>query len=105
MGPAADTPDRTSPNGVVSQSISVTAPKTWCSLVPPKQLAGIRHDDDAVDDLCRHLFTLMDQLWKHGVHADVNVTLLGRFYERFADHAVEICRRMLCHVTREPRTA
>ena len=57
----------------------------------PKQLAEIGHDDDAVDDLCRHLFTLMDQLWKHGVHAAANVTLLGRFYERFADHAVEIC--------------
>jgi phosphate transport system protein len=43
-----------------------------------------------MDDLHRHLFTvLMDREWKHGVAAAVDVTLLGRFYERFADHAVE----------------
>jgi phosphate transport system protein len=29
----------------------------------------------------------------HGVAAAVDVTLLGRYYERFADHAVEIGRR------------
>ena len=50
----------------------------------------IRHEDDAMDELHRHLFTvLMDREWKHGVAAAVDITLLGRFYERFADHAVE----------------
>ena len=32
--------------------------------------------------------TLMDRGGKHGVAAAVDVTLLGQFYERFADHAV-----------------
>ncbi len=32
---------------------------------------------------------MMDREWKHGAAAAVDVTLLGRFYERFADHAVE----------------
>jgi hypothetical protein len=31
--------------------------------------------------------------------ASVDVTLLGRFYERFADHAVEIGRRVAYQVT------
>ena len=57
-------------------------------------------DDDSMDDLHRHLFAmLMDQDWKHGVAAAVDVTLLGRYYERFAEHAVEIARRVIFHAT------
>lgn len=52
----------------------------------PEKAAGIREQDDAMDDLHRQLFTvLMDREWKHGVPAAVDVALLGRFYERFAD--------------------
>src|ERR1700761_4121310 len=66
----------------------------------PEKAARIREDDDAMDDLHRHLFTvLMDREWKHGVAAAVDVTLLGRFYERFADHAVEIARRVIFQAT------
>ena len=68
----------------------------------PEKAARIREDDDAMDDLHRHLFTvLMDQEWKHGVAAAVDVTLLSRFYERFADHAVEVARRVIFQVTGE----
>ncbi|MFD9888345.1 phosphate signaling complex protein PhoU [Amycolatopsis sp. NPDC059027] len=57
-------------------------------------------EDDEVDDIHRHLFTvLMDREWPHGVAAAVDVTLLGRFYERFADHAVSVARRMIFVVT------
>ena len=60
----------------------------------------ISRDDDAMDQLHRHLFTvLMDTHWKHGVAAAVDITLLGRFYERFADHAVEIGRRVVFQAT------
>lgn len=66
----------------------------------PEKAARINEDDDAMDDLHRHLFSvLMDREWKHGVAAAVDVTLLGRFYERFADHAVEIARRVIFQVT------
>ncbi|ALR13849.1 phosphate transport system regulatory protein PhoU [Mycobacteroides saopaulense] len=62
----------------------------------PEKAARLDTDDDAMDDLHRHLFTvLMDREWKHGVAPAVDVTLLGRYYERFADHAVEISRRMI----------
>jgi phosphate transport system protein len=41
----------------------------------------------------------MDKEWKHGVTAAVDVTLLSRFYERFADHAVEVARRVIFQAT------
>ncbi|MCX4093348.1 phosphate signaling complex protein PhoU [Nocardia sp. alder85J] len=66
----------------------------------PERAAELSSEDDAMDDLHRHLFTLlMDREWKHGVAAAVDVTLLGRYYERFADHAVEIGRRVVFLVT------
>ncbi len=66
----------------------------------------IREADDAMDDLHRHLFTVMvDQEWKHGTAAAVDVTLLGRYYERFADHAVEISRRVIFQATGQIRAA
>jgi phosphate transport system protein len=66
----------------------------------PKQAAQISREDDAMDQLHRQLFSvLMDTEWKHGVAAAVDVTLLGRFYERFADHAVAIGRRVVFEAT------
>jgi phosphate transport system protein len=60
----------------------------------PERAARMREDDDAMDELHRHLFTvLLDREWTHGVTAAVDVTLLSRYYERFADHAVELARR------------
>ena len=66
----------------------------------PQKAARIQEEDDAMDDLHRHLFTvLMDREWKHGVAAAIDITLLGRFYERYADHAVEVARRLIFQVT------
>jgi phosphate transport system protein len=62
-------------------------------------------DDDAMDDLHRHLFTVLtDPSWDHGVAPAVDITLIGRFYERYADHAVALARRVVYIVTgRMPR--
>ena len=66
----------------------------------PEKAARIQEEDDAMDDLHRHLFTvMMDREWKYGVTSAVDVTLLSRFYERFADHAVEVARRVIFQVT------
>ncbi len=66
----------------------------------PHQAARLRHEDDAMDELHRHLFrVVMDREWEHGVAAAVDITLLGRFYERFADHAVDVGRRVVFQVT------
>ena len=61
-------------------------------------------DDDAMDLLHRRMFeVLMDEGWPHGVETAVDVTLLARFYERFADHAVAVARETVYAVTgREP---
>lgn len=65
----------------------------------------IRDADDAMDDLHRHLFTvLMDDDWRYGTAAAVDVTLLSRYYERFADHAVEISRRIIFQATGNSRS-
>lgn len=67
-----------------------------------QQAASLAVQDDAIDDLRRHLFTLLTvREWKHGVSAAVDVTLLGRYYERFADHAVEVARRVIFLTTGE----
>ena len=65
------------------------------------QMAGtLEADDDAMDDLHRYIFTmLMAPTWAHGVGPAVDITLLGRFYERFADHAVEVARRVIFQAT------
>jgi phosphate transport system protein len=60
----------------------------------------VETDDDEMDHLHRELFTvLMDPDWPNGVAAAVDVTLLGRFYERFADHAVSVSKRTVFVVT------
>jgi phosphate transport system protein len=64
------------------------------------QAAELESDDDAMDDLHRHMFTvLMDRNWSHGVGPAVDITLLARFYERYADHAVAVARRIVYVVT------
>ena len=52
-------------------------------------------DDDEMDKLHRELFVaLLDDSWTHGIEAAIDMTLLGRYYERCADHAVSIARRV-----------
>ena len=64
------------------------------------QARSLEEADDEMDDLHRHLFSvIMDKDWPHGVSAAVDVTLLGRFYERFADHAVSVAKRVVFVVT------
>jgi phosphate transport system protein len=66
----------------------------------PKKAAQIREKDDVIDTRHRHLFTvLIDREWHNGVASAVDVALLGRFYERFADHAVAIGRRVVFEAT------
>jgi phosphate transport system protein len=66
----------------------------------PEKASRMHQLDDAVDAEHRHLFTLlMDHKWQDGVCSAVDVALLGRYYERFADHAVEIGRRVVFEAT------
>lgn len=59
-------------------------------------------DDDEMDKLHRKLFlTLLDDAWPHGIECAIDMTLLGRYYERCADHAVSVARRVYFLVTGE----
>lgn len=58
--------------------------------------------DQEMDRLRRTSFReLLGSDWKHGVEPAVDIALLGRYYERIADHAVSIARRVVFLVTGE----
>ena len=58
--------------------------------------------DEEMDQLRRTSFAeLLSTDWSHGVEAAVDVALLGRYYERIADHAVSLARRVVYLVTGE----
>ena len=64
--------------------------------------AELDRDDDAMDALLRQMFTiLLGPEWRHSVEAAVDGALLGRFYERYADHAVNAGRQVVYLVTGE----
>jgi phosphate transport system protein len=65
--------------------------------------AELEADDDAMDELHKGLFVvLLGAAWRHGVEAAVDGALLGRFYERYADHAVNAGHHMYFFVTGAP---
>lgn len=62
----------------------------------------IRLRDEEMDELRRDQFrVLLGDDWDHGVEAAVDVALLGRYYERIADHAESMARRVIYIVTGE----
>jgi phosphate transport system protein len=62
--------------------------------------AQVEKDDDEMDELHRKLIsTLVEPSWPHGVETAIDLTLLGRYYERYADHAVSVSRRVIFLVT------
>jgi phosphate transport system protein len=64
--------------------------------------AELESDDDAMDELQRQLFSiLLHKDWPHGAEAAIDGALLGRFYERYADHAVNAGQQVFYLVTGE----
>jgi len=62
----------------------------------------LESDDDAMDTLHRRLFSiLLSDDWRYGIEPAIDMTLIGRYYERFADHAVSVARRVIYLVTGE----
>lgn len=56
--------------------------------------------DDEMDALLRQIFVaLLSPRWTYGVEGAVDVTLVGRYLERYADHAVSVGRRVVYLVT------
>ncbi|MDV3223548.1 phosphate signaling complex protein PhoU [Intrasporangium sp.] len=64
--------------------------------------AALDRDDDAMDDLHRDLFAaLLDESRDLHRTTVLDLALIGRYYERFADHAVSVARRVIYLVTGE----
>lgn len=62
----------------------------------------VERDDDEMDKLHRDLISVLTSAqWTAGVDSAIDLTLLGRYYERFADHAVSVARRVYYLVTGE----
>ena len=82
---------------IVSKTGSVIATKDV------ELVADIARHDAEMDRLHRELFTIvLSPSWSHGVEAAIDITLLSRYYERYADHAVSVTRRVVTIVTGEP---
>jgi phosphate transport system protein len=60
----------------------------------------IGRDDEEMDQLRRASFAqLLSPDWTNGVEAAIDIALLGRYYERIADHAVSVANRVVFVVT------
>jgi phosphate transport system protein len=61
---------------------------------------AVATEDDSMDALRRKLFTIvLSNNWAHGQGPAIDVALLGRYYERYADHAVTVARHVTFVVT------
>ena len=68
----------------------------------PAKAAALDDMDDVMDDLQKELFRLIFAQGvddEEGLYRAVQVALIGRYYERIADHAVNVAERVLFMVT------
>jgi phosphate transport system protein len=64
--------------------------------------AELNETDKTVDTLHAGVMaTITDPAWSHGVPAAMSLALLARYYERFADQAVSVAKRLDFAVTGE----
>jgi len=72
--------------------------KTRDILVDPNADVALvlNEDDDAIDDLNEYMLTMLTMReWAHTTRAAVDVALLSRYYERYADHCVNVAARIV----------
>ena len=61
---------------------------------------ALEAEDEEMDRLRRSMFRiLLADEWGYGVEPAIDLALLGRYYERIADHAVSMARRVVYLVT------
>src|SRR5687768_16196603 len=74
-------------------------------VIAERDIAGaaeLARADEEMDHLRRSSFReLLGSNWKHGIEPAVDLALLGRYYERIADHAVSVANRVVYVVTGE----
>ena len=86
-------------------TVAVKMVGTVAGVIADRDVEGalrMEEDDEEMDQLRRSSFRLMlDDSWAHGVEPAVDIALLGRYYERIADHSVSLARRVVYLVTGE----
>jgi len=87
------------------QDAAVRVARRVTTLLGTRDMAlaeSIQQDDDLLDELHASTFTsMLAGPWDRSAQETVDVTLLGRYYERFGDHGVSVARRMVYLVTGE----
>ena len=87
--------------GHIAESL-VSKTATVIAKLDVEAAAQLEAEDDLMDQVHRQLFReLLSDAWPHGMEQAIDITLLGRYYERFADHAVSVARRVVYLVTGE----
>lgn len=103
-------PDHAIPEGLKSTiaemgSIARQMVRTTSEIVSTRDIHAAQKligEDERMDDLRRSLFrNMLGPDWAHGVGAAVDLALLGRYYERIADHAVSMAHSVIYLVTGE----
>lgn len=87
----------------MAEASSRIADKTAQILATRDQLDATQLDldDDEMDELYSRLLSELASGWQHGAEAAVDVAMLGRSYERYADHAVRVGHQVVYLVTGE----
>ncbi|MEU0077651.1 phosphate signaling complex protein PhoU [Micromonospora tulbaghiae] len=60
-------------------------------------------DDDEVDAAHASLLSVLVSAWPYGIESAIDLALVGRYYERYADHAVNVARQVVYLVTGDIR--
>jgi len=104
--PAAAIPDEMLPTMQRAAEVAIAMVGELTAIVGERDLAAvaaIEARDEEMDQLRRQEFRIiLSDSWSHGVEPAIDLALLGRYYERIADHAVTLARRIVYLVTGEP---
>ncbi|WP_082859830.1 PhoU domain-containing protein [Alloactinosynnema sp. L-07] len=91
-------PEETRDRFATIGELAVNAAREVADLIVNLDRTGfmaLHNADDLIDNLEQSLLaSVSDNDWSHGVRAGIDVALLARFYERFADQAASIARRL-----------
>ena len=101
--PDVAVPDEIRPTMEKMASVSEDMVRRVADIITTRDVEAaiaLGRDDEEMDRLRRTSFTeLLSPEWSHGVEAAVDIALLGRYYERIADHAVSVAHRVVFVVT------
>ncbi|WP_205473427.1 phosphate signaling complex protein PhoU [Nocardioides sp. SYSU D00038] len=102
-------PDEARPTMSRMAEVAEDMVKRVGQIIEDKDVAAavaLGRDDEEMDQLRRASFTeLLSDSWPHGVESAVDIALLGRYYERIADHAVSVANRVVFVVTGDNPTS